>query len=79
MAALAACVAVPPFPKIPMKEAETSVGMVHISLLNFTGVGCFQNAPRCRFLFDVRRKGREFRKRERDRRRSEGDREAQKK
>lgn len=35
--------------------------MVHISLLNFTGVRCFQNAPRCRFFLDVRRKGREFR------------------
>lgn len=37
--------------------------MVHISLLNFTGVRCFQNAPRCRFFLDVRRKAREFRER----------------
>lgn len=30
--------------------------------------GAFQNAPRCRFFLDVRKKGREFRERERGRR-----------
>lgn len=34
--------------------------MLRVSLLNFTGVRCFQNAPRCRVFLDVRRKGREF-------------------
>lgn len=48
----ASCVAPPP--QTPEKEAETSVG--DVCLLNFTGVRCFQNAPRCLFFLDLRRK-----------------------
>lgn len=49
------CVAPPPpSPQTPEKKVETSVG--DVCLLNFIGVRCFQNAPRCLFFLDLRRK-----------------------
>lgn len=41
-------------PLVSPDTRETSVG--EVCLLNFIGVRCFQNAPRCLFFLDLRRK-----------------------
>jgi len=63
----------PPLPRYPGRgRRKRAWETVHISLLNFTGVRCRRNTPRCRFFLDVWRKGREFREREAGRKKERG-------